>query len=115
VSLHTILSEAAGLLIGSISPSSDVALALFPPIVVLNIIFDGKNVSEENTPKLLRWLPKIGIVRWGFEGLAINEFQGLHFDTSGPHVGDQSPTTKKPWTDSDCSGRLSDRWPKYNS
>lgn len=91
VSLHTILSEAAGLLIGSISPSSDVALALFPPIVVLNIIFDGKNISEENTPKLLRWLPKIGIVRWGFEGLAINEFQGLHFDTSGPRRG---PITK---------------------
>ncbi|KAI2506887.1 ABC-2 type transporter [Fragilaria crotonensis] len=91
VSLHTIASEAIGLMIGSISSSSDVALALFPPIVVLNIIFDGKNISEENIPKLLRWLPKIGLVRWGFEGLAINEFQGLKFDTGGPRRG---PVTK---------------------
>jgi ABC-type multidrug transport system ATPase subunit len=87
ISLHTIASEAAGLLIGSISPTSDVALAFLPPLIVLNIIFDGKNISEENTPRLLRWLPKVGIIRWGFEGLAINEFKGLQFDTSGPRRG----------------------------
>jgi ABC-type multidrug transport system permease subunit len=86
-SLHSIASEAAGLLIGSISSSSDMALALFPPVIVLNIIFDGKNISEENTPKLLRWIPKLGLIRWGFEGLALNEFEGLKFDTSGPRRG----------------------------
>ena len=91
VSLHTIASEAIGLMVGSIASNSDVALALFPPIVVLNIIFDGKNISEENIPKFLKWLPKIGVVRWGFEGLAINEFQGLKFDASGPRRG---PVTK---------------------
>lgn len=92
VSLHTIASEAVGLLIGSVASSSDVALALFPPIVVLNIIFDGKNISEENTPRLLRWLPKVGLIRWGFEGLAINEFQGLTFDTKGPRRGPMTHT-----------------------
>jgi len=86
-SLHSIASEAFGLFIGSISPSSDVALALFPPIIVLNIIFDGKNISEENTPPLLRWVAKIGLIRWGFEGLALNEFEGLEFNTSGPRRG----------------------------
>ena len=45
-SLHSIASEAFGLLIGSVSPSSDVALALFPPIIVLNVIFDGKSKSK---------------------------------------------------------------------
>mmetsp|Transcript_19787 Transcript_19787/g.32819 ORF Transcript_19787/g.32819 Transcript_19787/m.32819 type:complete len:673 (+) Transcript_19787:128-2146(+) len=92
VSMHTVASEAVGLLIGSIASSSDVALALFPPVVVLNIIFDGKNISEENTPRLLRWVPKIGLIRWGFEGLAINEFQGLKFDTSGPRRGPMTHT-----------------------
>jgi ABC-type multidrug transport system permease subunit len=81
--LHTLTSEAAGLLISSISPSSDVALSLFPPLVVLNIIFDGRNISEENTPRLLKWIPKVGLVRWAFEGLAVNEFSGLNFDPSG--------------------------------
>jgi energy-coupling factor transporter ATP-binding protein EcfA2/ABC-type multidrug transport system permease subunit len=90
-SLHSIASEAVGLLIGSIAPSSDVALALFPPIIVLNIIFDGKNISEENTPAVLRWINKVGLVRWGFSGLALNEFEGLAFNTKGPRRG---PITK---------------------
>ena len=90
-SLHSIASEAFGLLIGSISPSSDVALALFPPIIVLNIIFDGKNISEENTPKVLRWVNQIGLIKWGFSGLALNEFGGLEFSTKGPRRG---PVTK---------------------
>lgn len=55
--------------------------------MVLNIIFDGKNISEENTPRLLRWLPKVGLIRWGFEGLCLNEFEGLEFDTKGPRRG----------------------------
>jgi len=87
VTLHTIASEAVGLVIGAISSTSDVALALFPPILILNIIFDGKNISEENTPKLLRWIPKVGLIRWGFEALALNEFEGLEFETGGPRRG----------------------------
>jgi len=91
-SLHSIASEAFGLLIGSISPSSDVALALFPPIIVLNIIFDGKNISEENTPAMLRWVNQIGLIKWGFSGLALNEFDGLEFSTKGPRRGPVAKT-----------------------
>jgi hypothetical protein len=84
---HGLLSEAMGLLIGAVSPSSDVALALFPAVIVLNVIFDGKNISPENTPRLLSWIPKVGLIRWGFEGLAVNEFDGLEFVATGPRRG----------------------------
>eukprot|EP00536_Pseudo-nitzschia_multiseries_P013477 jgi/Psemu1/320462/estExt_fgenesh1_pm.C_5760006 len=87
VSLHGLAGQSAGLMIGAIAPSQDAALALFPAILVLNIIFDGKNISEENTPKYLRWLPNIGLIRWGFEGMSLNEFEGLTFKTSGPRRG----------------------------
>ena len=90
--LHVIASEAVGLLIGSVSPTSDFALALFPPIIVLNIIFDGKNIAEESIPKALRWVNKAGLIRWGFEGLAINEFEGLTFETGGPRRGPVAKT-----------------------
>ena len=53
---HGLASDAVGLLIGAISPNSDVALAIFPAVLVLNVIFDGKNISEENTPFFLRWV-----------------------------------------------------------
>lgn len=92
VTMHSIASEAVGLVVGAVSATSDIALAMFPPIVVLNIIFDGKNISEENTPKLLRWIPKVGLIRWGFEGLALNEFQGLEFEAKGPRRGPVAKT-----------------------
>lgn len=63
------------------------ALALFPPIIILNIIFDGKNISEENTPACLKWVNKVGLIRWGFTGLALNEFEGLGFTSTGPFRG----------------------------
>ncbi|KAG7340164.1 FHA modulated ABC efflux pump ATPase/integral membrane protein [Nitzschia inconspicua] len=86
-SLHGLTGQSAGLMIGAVAPNQDSALALFPAIMVLNIIFDGKNISEENTPRFLRWLPKVGLIRWGFEGFCLNEFAGLVFDTSGPRRG----------------------------
>ena len=89
---HGLVSEGMGLLIGALSPSSDIALSVFPAILVLNIIFDGRNISEENTPRLLRWIPKLGLIRWGFEGLCINEFDGLSFDTSGLRRGPVAKT-----------------------
>ncbi len=94
-SLHTLTCESVGLIIGSISPNSDIALSLFPALVVLNIIFDGRNLSEENTPKILKWIPKVSLVRWGFEALAVNEFNGLEFDTSGPTRGPVVRTGKE--------------------
>jgi len=91
-SLHAIAAEAFGLLIGSVASSSDVALALFPPFIILNIIFDGKNIAVENTPKILRWVNKVGLIRWGFTGLALNEFDGLEFSSSGPFRGPVAKT-----------------------
>jgi len=89
---HGLASEATGLVVGAISPNSDVALALFPAVLVLNIIFDGKNISGESVPKLLRWVPKISLIRWGFEGLCLNEFEGLTFEASGPRRGPVAKT-----------------------
>ena len=40
--MHGLAAQSVGLMIGSVSPNSDTALALFPAIMVLNIIFDGK-------------------------------------------------------------------------
>ena len=32
------------------------------------------------------------MIRWGFEGLCLNEFEGLEFDTSGPRRGPVAKT-----------------------
>ncbi|KAJ1485052.1 hypothetical protein T484DRAFT_1795011, partial [Baffinella frigidus] len=94
--VHSFTSSALGLLLGAISPSSDVALALLPPVIIIfnrrqynarqsprtvgfGIIFNGFNIAEENTPKFLWLLPRISVVRWGFQGFCINEFSDLKF------------------------------------
>ncbi|KAJ8603554.1 hypothetical protein CTAYLR_004878 [Chrysophaeum taylorii] len=77
--LNTVASSALGLLVGALAPSTDAALAVFPVVIVLSVVFNGANISVESTPKLLRWLPTISLVKWGFEALAVNEFTGLVF------------------------------------
>jgi hypothetical protein len=42
----------------------------------------------------LRWLSKIGLIRWGYEGLSVNEFKGLKFDTIGTSAGGRPYATK---------------------
>lgn len=85
--MHAFASNSLGLLIGAVSPDSDTALALLPPVICLNVIFDGRNISVENTPSFLKWIPRVGLIRWFFEGIAVNEFTGLTFDTGGPRRG----------------------------
>ena len=83
VVLEGLASGALGLFIGAIAPTTDTALALFPPFLVLMIVFNGFNIAEENAPKALRWIPKVSFIRWCSEGLAVNEFQGLKFSCAG--------------------------------
>jgi hypothetical protein len=80
VTLESLASSALGLLLGSIAPSTDAALAMFPPIVVLMVIFNGFNINPESVPRLLRWMPRVSLIRWAFEGMAVNEFKGLKFE-----------------------------------
>jgi hypothetical protein len=56
---------------------------MFPPIIVLMIIFNGFNIAEENTPALLQFIPQVSFIRWCSEGLAVNEFSGLTFSCEG--------------------------------
>ena len=81
--LEGFASGALGLLLGAVAPSTDTALAMFPPILVLMIVFNGFNLAEENAPKALRWIPRASFIRWASEGLAVNEFTGLTFSCAG--------------------------------
>ncbi|GAB5354386.1 hypothetical protein AAMO2058_000114400 [Amorphochlora amoebiformis] len=83
---HAMSSSALGLMIGAWAPTTDAALALMPPTIILQVVFNGLNIAEENTPKLLRWIPKVSLIRWCFEGLAVNEFQGLTFEGPKPFI-----------------------------
>eukprot|EP00747_Dinoflagellata_sp_TGD_P094333 gnl/TRDRNA2_/TRDRNA2_166071_c0_seq1.p1 gnl/TRDRNA2_/TRDRNA2_166071_c0~~gnl/TRDRNA2_/TRDRNA2_166071_c0_seq1.p1 ORF type:complete len:318 (+),score=61.78 gnl/TRDRNA2_/TRDRNA2_166071_c0_seq1:104-955(+) len=82
--LEGFASSGLGLMLGAVAPSTDAALALFPPILVVMVVFNGFNIAEDNVPKALRWIPKVSFIRWCSEGLAVNEFTGLTFECDRP-------------------------------
>ena len=82
--VHALASSSLGLLLGAAAPSSEAALALLPPVVILQAIFNGVNIAAESTPRALRWIPQVSLVRWGFEGQSINEMSGLAFECDRP-------------------------------
>ena len=51
-------------------------------VMVIFIVFGGYYVREENVPPPLRWIPKISLIRHAFEGLSVNEFENLKFETN---------------------------------
>lgn len=43
-------------------------------------MFGGYYVNSETPPKLFSWIPKVSLIKHGFEAACINEFSGLKFD-----------------------------------
>ena len=80
LALQTLTSSALGLTIGSLCPSTEAALTMGPSIMVVLILLSGQvGTKNSKIPPFLRWVQDISIIRWAFEALCLNEFQGLVF------------------------------------
>ncbi|KAL3830815.1 hypothetical protein ACJIZ3_019617 [Penstemon smallii] len=80
VTTESFAASAMGLTVGAMVPTTEAALALGPSLMTVFIVFGGYYVNAENTPIIFRWIPRISLIRWAFQGLCINEFSGLQFD-----------------------------------
>lgn len=55
-------------------------------------------MNADNVPIILKWVPKMSLIKWAFEGACITELTDLEFDNegnpsdiiSGMHIGAQS-------------------------
>ena len=75
LTIESFASSSLGMLVGSYASTVDSAIATAPAVMVVFIVFGGLYVV--NTPKWLSWVPKCSLIRWAYEALAINEFDGL--------------------------------------
>ncbi|CAI7800735.1 unnamed protein product [Closterium sp. NIES-54] len=82
--VESFTSSAMGLTVGCIAPTVEAAMALGPSIMTVFIVFGGYYVNPDNTPAIFRWIPNTSLIRWGFEALCVNEFDGLTFEASKP-------------------------------
>lgn len=77
--LESFAAAGIGLSVGSLAPNTNVAVTVGPAVMLLFIVFGGLYINPDNTPQLLRWLPKASLIRWGFQGLVVNEFKDVEF------------------------------------
>lgn len=68
-----------GMAASAISPNSETANAIATPVLIIGILFGGFYISVGNLPIVANWIPYLSFPRWGFEALAINEYEGLTF------------------------------------
>ncbi|KAL7240276.1 hypothetical protein ACSBR2_006020 [Camellia fascicularis] len=80
VTVESFAASAMGLTVGAMVPTTEAAMALGPSLMTVFIVFGGYYVNAENTPIIFRWIPRVSLIRWAFQGLCINEFSGLQFD-----------------------------------
>ncbi|KAK6122329.1 hypothetical protein DH2020_043949 [Rehmannia glutinosa] len=80
VTTESFAASAMGLTVGAMVPTTEAALALGPACMTVFIVFGGYYVNAENTPIVFRWIPRVSLIKWAFQGLCINEFSGLKFD-----------------------------------
>lgn len=80
VTAESFAASAMGLTVGAMVPTSEAAMAVGPSLMTVFIVFGGYYVNADNTPLIFRWIPRVSLIRWAFQGLCINEFRGLQFD-----------------------------------
>lgn len=84
VTVESFAASAMGLTVGAMVPSTEAAMAVGPSLMTVFIVFGGYYVNAENTPIVFRWIPRVSLIRWAFQGLCINEFRGLQFEHQHP-------------------------------
>ncbi|OWM70345.1 hypothetical protein CDL15_Pgr004482 [Punica granatum] len=84
VTAESFAASAMGLTVGAMVPTTEAAMALGPSLMTVFIVFGGYYVNADNTPIIFRWIPRVSLIRWAFQGLCINEFKGLQFDHEQP-------------------------------
>ncbi|XP_068641030.1 ABC transporter G family member 7 [Aristolochia californica] len=80
VTVESFAASAMGLTVGAMAPTIEAAMALGPSLMTVFLVFGGYYVNAENTPVIFRWIPRVSLIRWAFQGLCINEFSGLEFE-----------------------------------
>lgn len=84
ITLESFTAASYGLFIGALMPSTEAALAVGPSSFVLQIVFGGLYITDDNVPRWAGWIPRISLIKHAYEALCVNEFRGLEFEAKRP-------------------------------
>lgn len=80
LALQSAAASSLGLSISALSPNAEVALAIGPCVMVLNIMLGDASGAFAEVPDSLAPLSKLSLIRHAFEGVLCSEFEGLVFE-----------------------------------
>jgi ABC-type multidrug transport system ATPase subunit len=80
LALQSAAASSLGLSISALSPTAEVALAIGPCIMVLNIMLGDASGAFAEVPESLQPISKLSLIRHAFEGVLCSEFEGLVFE-----------------------------------
>jgi hypothetical protein len=80
LALQTAAASTLGLSVGALSPSSEMALAIGPCVMVLSIMLGDETGAFAEIPASLTGVSHLSLIKWAFRGCLSSEFEGLKFD-----------------------------------
>ena len=80
LALQTAAASALGLSVGALSPSSEMALAVGPCVMVLSIMLGDESGAFAEIPESMTRVSHLSLIKWAFRGCLSSEFEGLRFD-----------------------------------
>eukprot|EP00762_Andalucia_godoyi_P003414 ANDGO_04254.mRNA.1 ABC transporter G family member 1 len=89
------VGSSVGFLLAVSAPDPDAAISLLPFVMISAMVFGGLFINTSSVPVYFLPFQMISYIKWGFEGLSINEFEGLvlHCKSSQIVYGQFCPVT----------------------
>ncbi|GLC56908.1 hypothetical protein PLESTB_001162200 [Pleodorina starrii] len=103
LTLESFTSQALGLAVGSVAPTTEAAMAIGPAVMLVWIVFGGYYVNADNVPAVFKWLPRASLIKQSFEALCVNEFPGLEFEADANGGGMRDGNQVLQWLSFDKS------------
>lgn len=79
--ISSLVGITAAYAVAAVSPTLEVANAMLPTYMVVNLFFAGFLIPLDSMPQGWRWYANIDPMRFGWEALMINNFAGTEQDT----------------------------------
>ncbi|KAK5645430.1 hypothetical protein RI129_006730 [Pyrocoelia pectoralis] len=68
-----------GYFVSCLSNSVDMAMSIAGPMMIPVMLFGGFFINLDSIPKYFRWLSYLSWLRYGYEGLMVNQWDGINY------------------------------------
>jgi len=79
VILTSMCAESLAIAVSTVAPTPQIAVAIVPVVMILNILFAGFFIPEDNIPVWLRWIQYTSFIKYSFSAMTLAQFENTQF------------------------------------